>query len=187
MENLRPADLILARRTLLNDSETFDLLIHEDNYYRIVLTNYYNDNKVVLKTNISDFTKEPLFEYSSTDELLDALFIQAKFIFESFIEQEYIARDNDFDVEVIVIDVTEEIVALDKARNILANFISDNKIEERFITGEDIEAEDSELHFELERVADEFNMRLGVLDEIFIDENILDELTNVTYTDTKMN
>ncbi|MDF9866610.1 hypothetical protein OKW22_000163 [Bacilli bacterium PM5-3] len=187
MEELRPADLILARRTLLNDSETFDLLIHEDQYYRIVITNYFKEGKVKIITNIDDFSNEPLFEYSSDDELLDSLFIQAKFIFESFIEQEYIILEEDFNVEVNVIDISDVSRNLDVVRDKLTKFISENKIDERISVGEDLLDEDSSLFLELEKVSDEFNDISGTIDEIFIDEDILDGIAQKYYRNEELN
>ena len=186
MEELRAADLILARRTRLENSETFDLLVHEERYYRIVITNYFKENKVKVMTNIDDFSKEPLFEYSSQNELLDALFIQAKFIFESFIVQEYQAQEEDFDVEVSVLDLAIECLKMDQARNRLTSFLEQNNIEERFAE-EGFGDDDQELFQKLEEVTDQFNECSATLDQIFIDDDILEGIAKEYYSVDKMN
>lgn len=180
MKELTQFDLILARRTRLTNSEIFDLLVHDKEYYRIVITNNFKDNKVKICTNIEEFNKEPLFEYTSDIELLDAIFIQSKFIFENFIAQEYSVRQEDFDVEVEIIEVDEMISKLNNAREKLDYFIEKNRIDELYENGEELYNKDHFLFFELEKVSDDFNEISSDLDNVFIDADILQAIIDQT-------
>ena len=185
--HLRTSDHVIAHRIMVDDAEIFDLFTQEKEYYRIIIVNYYLENRVVIKTNIDDFKEQPIFLYQSEDPVLDALFMQAKFVFESFIEYEYMSIGDDFDIEVTVIDVDEEVKHFINITEKMNSFIVANNLQETISNFEAIDENDPNFE-EFAELVETFTSSLNVLDEIFYDKDIYTQLVEEEKLDPdKMN
>ena len=164
-------DRIILRRLSFEEIEMFDLIIDEEGYKRVVITHYQDQNQVVVTTNLMELDTPKLFDVEGTSLPNDALIIQSRIIFNSFIVDE--DDGSDFDLTIGVIDdkdIKEHLKEFEDAQKKVGKYV------EKYL--EDHEELDEDI-FELDEfleLNEMVNERSNVLDNIFLEDEVLDYL-----------
>ncbi|MDL2211325.1 hypothetical protein LJB88_00400 [Erysipelotrichaceae bacterium OttesenSCG-928-M19] len=177
MENiLTDFDLVFARRTRLEDSETFDFIIDDENYYRFVITNYFNTDKVSICTNIKEFAQEPIFSELTDNDDINIILIQAKFCFENFIAMEKSVFENneELNLQINIVEVDELISDYMSAKNSINSFVENNQqvieaySQNQYVKNKAVAITD------FENLLEEMDSINVELDNVFISEDIIE-------------
>ncbi len=171
MKNETMFDRIVLRRLNFENVEMFDLIIDEDGYKRVVITHYQDQNQVVVTTNLMELDTPSLFDVQGKTESNDALIIQSRVIFNSFIVDE--DDGSDFDLTMGVIDdkeIKNELLDFENAQKEVSKFV------EKYLEDHD---DLDESIFEIDafnQLNEKVNEKSNVLDVIFLEDEVLDFL-----------
>lgn len=173
MRNETIFDEIILRRLSFEDLEMFDLLIDVEGYKRIVITNYKNENHVVITTNLLELDTPRLFDVQGESESNNALIIQSRLIFNSFVVDE--SEDKDFDLTIGFVDnedIKNELLDFENAQKEVTKYLE--------VYLENHEEVDEELFAldDFNELNEVVNEKSNVLDVIFLEESILEYLEN---------
>lgn len=164
-------DSIILRRLSFENIEMFDFIIDVDGYKRIVITNYKDENHVIVTTNLMELDTPRLFDVKGLGESNDALIVQSRLIFNSFVVDE--SEDKDFDLEIGIVDdkqIKKELKAFEKSQKDVTKYLevyleSHDEVDEELFNLEDFN-----------KLNDIVNEKSNVLDVIFLEESILEYL-----------